>query len=307
MVKILLLGILILLSQSFPSYSQKKDSVSTKKDSLSQKKKVVLKKQTPPKKDKEISFMDKVQKIIEIRRSFDVSGEITKPALLALKKDNGEKAIFSIDIAIGYKGFRYEKLGFTPLIQFDYSSKEKDRLEKIRFGLDTYYKIYEYSGGSGKLRPFLTFAKDYYSKIEEFNFNLSFVPSFPKFVIPVRNISDIKFKYDGNDNRWIFGFNPIIGTTYERIYGGKKHIQQTNYYSLTAASVTVKRYYLQFDVYGKYEKEFIEKHGIRYKYEGTATLYFDEKERSSINAKFEQSEKDKNVTKKFTLGFGIKL
>jgi len=298
--------VILLLSVSQNAFSQKKDGLSVKNDTLKQKPKTIVKKTTLPKKTKE-SFMDKVQKILEIRRSFDVTDLITKPALLSLKKDNDEKTIFSIDMAVAYRGFQYEAAGVTPSVQFDYSSKSKDQQEKIKLGLDLYYRMYQYDGGSGKISPSVFFIKDFYSKIEEFNFSLTFNPRFPKFFFPVRNINEIKFKYDGNDNRWVFGLNPVIGATYERVYGGKKHISQTEYYSITAASISVKRYYFQFDLYGKYEKEFIELHNIRYKYESTMTFYFDIRERSSVNFKFEQAEKQLKRSRRLTVGFGIKL
>lgn len=177
----------------------------------------------------------------------------------------------------------------------------------MKLGLDIYYKIYEYTDGSAKISPSVFFTKDFYSKLEELDFNLTFVPRFPNFFIPVRNISEIKFKYDGNDNRWVFGFNPVIGVTYERLYGGQKHISQTEYYSIAAGSISVKRYYFQFDLYGKYEKEFIVLHNIRYKYESTMTFYFDNRERSSVNFKFEQAERQLKRTRRLTIGFGIKL
>lgn len=308
--KVLLIPAIILFLISQDCYSQKIDSTNSGNDSVVTKKKMSVTKKTDKKKKKkkEESFMDKVQKIIEIRKSFDVAGEVTKPALMSLKKDNDEKSTFSIDMAVAYKGFRYEKTGFTPSVQFDYSSKEKDRLERLKLGLDMYYTLYEYSGGSGKLQPYVQFSKDFFSKTEDFKFNVSFVPSFPKFFFPVRNVSGIKFKYDGTDNRWVIGLNPIVGATYERTYGGTNNINQTNYYSLTAAGMTFKRYYFQIDIFGKYEKEFIKEHNIRYKYETTASFYLDEKERSSINFAYSQEEKDiKKLYKKFTLGFGIKL
>ncbi|MEO6694963.1 MAG: hypothetical protein ABIY50_10175 [Ignavibacteria bacterium] len=299
--------LIILSTVSHICLSQKIDSLKIMSDTLSQKKKVTVKKKAPEKKVTEETFMDKVQKILEVRRSFDISDQITKPALLSLKKDNDEKTIFSVDIALAYKGFRYDNSGLTPSIQFDYSSKSKDQQEKVKLGLDTYYKIYQYADGSAKISPSVFFTKDFHSKIEELNFNLTFIPRFANFFIPVRNISEVKFKYDGNDNRWVFGVNPVFGATFERLYGGKNNLNQTEYYSITAASITIKRYYFQFDVYGKFEKEFIELHNTRYKYESTMTFYFDIRERSSVNFKFEQSEKQLKRTRRLTVGFGIKL
>lgn len=294
------------LVQKNKSEIKLKDSLKVKKDSVLQKKKAVKKKIKPP---VEESFMDKVQKIIEIRRSFEVADDITKPALMSFKKTEGEDAIFNIDIAVTYKGFHFEKSGFTPSVQFDYSSSAKDPKEKLKLGLDYFYRIYEYTGGSGKLRPYIVFGRDFKTKIDEFTFNLSFIPRFPRFFIPVLNVSEIKFKYDGKDNHWVIGLNPVFGSSYERIYGGtgKKRTDLKEYYTLLAANLTVKRYYLLFDVFGKYEKQFANTHNIRYVYTGSATFYFDSKERSSINAKFEQEERNKKVTAKITFGFGIKL
>lgn len=251
--------------------------------------------------------MDKVQTILEIRRSFDVSGETTKPALLSFKKSDDEKAVFTIDIAFSYKGFRYDQWGVSPFVQFDYSSKTKDQLEKLKGGIDVYYKIYNLQDASAKLVPSISFSKDFYSKIEEFQTSISFIPRFPNLFIPIRNVSDVKFKYDGNDNRWVFGFNPIIGSTYKRTYGGKHHISETDFIASFGGGLALKRYYLQFEIYGKYEEEFDQNFFSRYRYEGTATFYFDEKERSSLNAKFEQEEKNRERKRKITLGFGIKL
>lgn len=112
------------------SFSQKKDSLTVKKDTVKQKPKPIIKKKVAPTKVKEETFMDKVQKILGVRRSFDISDQITKPALLSLKKDNDEKTVFSIEMALAYKGFQFEKSGVTPSIQFDYSSKSKDQQEK---------------------------------------------------------------------------------------------------------------------------------------------------------------------------------
>lgn len=299
---------LLLISVSSYSYSQKKDSADTKKDTTVQKKIVVVKKKLPPKKLKEEeSFMDKMQKIIEIRKSFELADEITKPALMSYKKNDGEDAVFNIDIAVSYLGFKFKNSGFMPSLQFDYSSSAKDPREKLKAGLDYFYRIYEYSGGSGKIRPYLVFGRDFKTKIDELTFNLSFIPRFPKFFIPVLNVSEIKFKYNGKDNHWVFGLNPVLGATYERSYGGKKHINVKDYFTLTAVNLTIKRYYLMLDFYARYEKQFSEFHNMRYKYVGTATFYFDKKERSSVNARFEQEEKNKQVSNRIVFGFGIKL
>ncbi|MEO8446859.1 MAG: hypothetical protein ABI528_05155 [bacterium] len=310
--RVFVFSILILASFNSFTYAQVKDSsaandsISINKDSVKIKK-ITPQKKSPPKKVKEESFMDKLQKFFGIRRSFDISSETTKPALLSFKKDNDEATTFNTDIALTYKGFRYDTWGFSPSIQFDYSSKSKDQLEKLKTGFDVYYKLYENDDGSGRIEPAISYAKDFYSKLEEFESGISFVPRFPKFLIPIQNVSDIKFKYDGNDNRWIFGFNPVVGTNFKRTYGGKKHISQTEYLGIVAGSLSLRRYFLLFVIYGRYEDEFRNDTYSKYKYNFSASVYFDEKERSSINAGFEQEEKDRKIKKKFTIGFGIKL
>ncbi len=263
--------------------------------------------QDKTKKKKEESFMDKVQKVIEIRRSFDLLSETTKPALLSFKKNEGEKAVFTTDFAVAYRGFRYAGWGISPSVQFDYSSSIYDQLERLTGRVNTYYEFYKYSGGSGRVEPGISYSKGFYSKIDEQEAELFFIPRFPKLFIPVMNISDIKFKYDGKDNRWIFGLNPSAGITYLRMTGGSRNINDNNTFGTVAASITARRYYLMIEVYGRYESEFPSDRLSRYKYESTLSFYFDERERSSINARFEQEEKEKRRKRKITIGFGIKL
>lgn len=245
-----------------------------------------------------LSLLDRIQNIIDIRKSFTSENETNKPALFSYKKDNDEKAVYLIDIALSYKGFNYEKSGVTPFVQFDYSSKSKDQSDKLTAGLSSYYRIYDYSGGSGKLEPLISYSKDFFTKEETGKASLFFVPQFPKFFLPVRNVTNIKFKYDGSkeDNRWVIGFNPIFGINFDRVYDGK--IISNLYYGSYAGNLTFKRYYLQFDLYGNYFSEFDDYRISRYKYEGTATFYFDQKERSSLNAKYSQEETALTLIKK---------
>lgn len=265
-----------------------------------------------PQSDKDkntLSFIDKVQQIIELKKSFINETETKKPALFSFKKDDGDKSVFTIDIALSLKIFRFETYGISPFIQFDYSTKSKDETEKILGGVSAYYLLYEYSGGSGKIEPLISYSKDFINETEELNVRISYMPRFPKFFIPVRNINEIKFKYDGSkeDDRWVFGLNPFLGMIYDRQLETSANQYQSYYFSSVGGNLTLKRYYLQFDLYGIYENEFDNFRNSRYKYEGTATFYFDEKERSSFNAKYTQEIKDDKFKKTITLGFGIKL
>ena len=261
------------------------------------------------KKEKEKSFMDKVQEIIGIRRSFDVSSETTKPGVLSFKQNDDQDPVFNIDMALIYKGFRYDEWGFSPSVQFDYSSKPKDQLEKLKAGFDVYYKIYSYSNDYAKLEPAVSLSRDFYNDIDEFQTSISFIPRYPDFIFPLRNISDIKFLYDGNDNRWVFGFNPIVGTNFKRIYSTsyRKGFSESNYYASFAGSLALKRYYMLFELYGRYETPFERNTLSGYKYNATAVFYFDDKERSSLNLNVEQDDLGDTRKRKITIGFGIKL
>ncbi len=259
------------------------------------------------KKKKERSFMDNVQNVLGIRRSYDVSSETVKPGVLSFKKDDDEEAVFNIDIAFIYKGFRYDQWGFSPAIQFDYSSKPKDQLEKLKAGFDVYYKIYQSGDDYAKLEPAVSLSRDYYNDINEFQTSLSYIPRYPDFILPLRNVSDIKFLYDGTDNRWVFGFNPIVGTNFKRIYSTSRDLSESDYFASFAGSFSIKRYYMLFELYGRYEQPFGRDVLSRYKYDLSAIFYFDDKERSSLNLRMEQDDLGNQWSRKLTIGFGIKL
>ena len=259
------------------------------------------------KKDSEISFMDKVQELIGIRRSFDVSSETTKPGVLSFKQNDDQEPVFNIDMALIYKGFRYDQWGFSPSVQFDYSSKPKDQLEKLKAGFDVYYKVYQYNDNYAKLEPAVSLSRDFYNDIDEFQTSISFIPRYPDFPVPLRNVSDIKFLYDGNDNRWVFGFNPIVGTNFKRTYSTSYDLSESDYFASFAGSLTIKRYYMLFELYGRYETPFEQDVLSRYKYNVTAVFYFDDKERSSLNLNVEQEDLGDERNRKITIGFGIKL
>jgi hypothetical protein len=256
---------------------------------------------------KERSFMDKVQDYIGIRRSYDVSSETTKPGVLSFKQDNDQAAVFNIDIAFMYKGFRFDDWGFTPAVQFDYSSKPKDQLEKLKTGFDVYYKLYSYKDDYAKIEPAVSLSRDYYNNVDEFQTSLSFIPRYPNFFIPLRNVSDIKFLYDGTDNRWVFGFNPIAGTNFKRIYSTTGDLSESDYFASFAGSLSLKRYFMLFELYGRYEEPFEQNVLSRYKYDASAIFYFDEKERSSLVIRVEQEDLGNDRSRKIAIGFGIKL
>jgi hypothetical protein len=257
--------------------------------------------------DSSKSVIDVIQEYVELRRAFDDNSESTKPALFSYSKKDDEDAIYKIDAAILYKKLDYTDFAIAPFVQFEYISGGKDRKEKVKSGLTFKYYLYRTPNSSGRLEPEVSFWKDFYSKRELFEAKLSFNPTFPNFAIPIMDASKVKFKYNGKDNRWVYGLNPNIGFDYQRQTGPKKKDDFKTYDSFASLSFTVKRYYLQFDLTGRVEREINPSVNYGYKYEGTATLYLDEKERSSINAKFEQEERDDERKRRITIGLGLKL
>lgn len=257
--------------------------------------------------DSSKSIIDIVQEYIELRKSFDDNSESTKPALLSYSKKDDEDAIYKVDAAILYRKLSYKDFSINPFIQFEYISGGKDRREKVKTGITLKYTLYRSTNSSGMLEPEVSFWKDFYSKRELFETKVSFSPSFPNFVIPIMDASKIKFKYNGKDNRWVYGLYPRIGFDYQHQTGPKKKDEFKVYDSFVSASFTVRRYYLQFDLTGRYEREIDPNVTFGYKYEGTVTLYLDERERSSLNVKYEQEQRDEEFKKRVTLGFGLKL
>lgn len=257
--------------------------------------------------DSSKSIIDVVQEYIELRKSFDDNSESTKPALFTYSKKDDEDAIYKIDAALLYRKLNFTDFDVAPFVQFEYISGGKDRREKVKSGVTLKYTLYKSVNSRGMLEPEVSFWKDFYSKRELFETKISFSPSFPNFVIPIMDASKVKFKYNGKDNRWVYGLYPRIGADYQHQTGPKKKDDFVAYNSFVSASFTVRRYYLQFDITGRYEREIDPDITFGYKYEGTATLYLDERERSSLNAKFEQEQKDGDFKKRITFGFGLKL
>jgi len=170
------------------------------------------------------------------------------------------------------------------------------------------------------LIPSLSYEKDFYSKKELIDVKVSFNPSFPDFAIPIFNASSYKFKYNGKDNHWVFGVNPSIGVDYQKQTAPKakdNYQKQTapkakdNYYTYNSfinIGATLKRYYMQFDLSGRYERDLRIDKTFGYLYSFTTTFFFDVHEIASINAKFEQEEKEMIfIKRKISIGFGLKL
>ncbi len=256
---------------------------------------------------KQKSFLDNLQNWFELRQSFDSKSETNKPAILTYEKKEGDEAVSTIDAALMYEGFQYNRFGISPLVQLEYTSTGSSREETFKTGLVGFFEFYKYSGGSGRLEPSIYYSKDFLSEIQIASGSLIFAPSFPYFFLPIRKVSSVKFNYDGNDNKWIFGFVPTAGLYYEKELGDINDGKERLWYSKLTANLTAKRYYIQLDLSAKYEQEFEESEQKFYKYEATLTIYFDDKERSSFNAKLEKDVSPKKDFYKIKFGFGLEL
>lgn len=53
---------------------------------------------------RDTTFLDKVQKILEIRRSFEIESQAKNPALLSYKKSDNSNAVVTVDLAVSYLG-----------------------------------------------------------------------------------------------------------------------------------------------------------------------------------------------------------
>jgi hypothetical protein len=254
----------------------------------------------------EDSFMDKVAKVIEVRKGFDVKSETSKPAIFSYKKVEDDDAIFTVDAAVMYMLFSWKDFAVYPAVQFDYVSHGKKKAEKLMGMLIGEYILYNTPYATGKLEPSVSYSKDFFTDERVFKSQLIFQPSFPNFVIPIRNVSDVHFKYNGKDDRWVFGINPMIGIAYEDDLEKKTKDDVNSLYTVTKGSASIKRYYMTFTVYGDYQAQFEDDKKSFYKYGAILTIYLDAKERASINGKFEHEDK-KTKDNELSFGFGLKL
>jgi hypothetical protein len=281
--KILFIVLFLSLIFSTNSFSQKKESTQSK------------------------TFMDEVQSLFEVRKSFDTKSETTKPAQLSYKKNNDEEAKYTFDVAVLYKKFNFKNYGIAPAIQLEYSSNPKDKQQTLKGSLLGYFNILNFGKNYIKFEPSVSYTKDFFYKTETLDGKIYLVPRLPDFFVPIMNVSKVKFNYEKDDNRWVLGFNPVFGLEYRNRIDENKSSADVSLYSITAGEITLKRFYIELDVHGRYEKELEKNRNYTYKYGTGITIYFDEKERSSLNMKYEKEEKLKTKNTKTTIGIGLKL
>lgn len=253
------------------------------------------------------SFLDKLSKVVEVRKSFDSHAETAKHALFSYKKDEGEDAIYTIEAAVLYEGFTNETIGIMPAIEFEYTSSDKKRRELLEVGLVGFYYLYDNKDGSGKIEPSITFGKDFIKERELLRAKLIFNPTIKNFFIPIRNIDKHKFKYNDKDDHWVWGFNPLLGFGYEYDINDNGPDETKKLYNIAHGSLSFKKYYAEVTAYGQYDHEFEETQNSNYKYGGIFTYYMDSKERTSFNAKIERHKKREHFNTEVSFGFGLGL
>lgn len=255
------------------------------------------------------TFLDKVQKFIEIRRSFEIESQAKNPALLSYKKAEKSEASITIDLAVSYLGFRFSSWQIKPFLQIDFSGdNDKKKNELLTTGISTSYYPVNNASEKLKLLPDLFYTRDFFNKLNVYRAAVTIAPEFRNFFIPIVDYTKGKFSEESIDGKWLFGFNPNLTFKLKETDYDDASENTTDCFVAFNVDVALRKWYFQFVVSGLGERVFGDTNEFRYDYGATVTLYFDEKERSSLNARFQQKGSDlKQAAKSFTLGLGLKL
>lgn len=255
------------------------------------------------------TFLDKVQKIFEIRRSFEIESQAKNPALLSYKKTENSNASVTVDLAVTYLGLKFDRGYVKPFVQIDFSgSTPKDKNELLTTGLSTNIILVDHVSEEFKIHPDIFYTRDFYSKLNIYRIALTFVPEIRNFLVPIVDYTKKKFSEESIDGKWLFGLNPNASVKLKEtdFDGDEKNV--TSYFGSLSADIALRKWYFQLVMSGLGERVFGDLDELRYEYGATATVYFDEKERSSLNARFQQKGSDlKQAVRSFTLGLGLKL
>jgi hypothetical protein len=261
------------------------------------------------------AFLDKVQKVIDVRRTFDSESEPKDPAIFTITKNSDEKTNYTIDLAILYKLFSTDEFYLRPVMQFYYSSSEKEPSERITGAWSAYWIFDnpETSSRSNRLEWMVSYSKDFKTELEKLGLNLVWVPTYPKFLnkhLPIRNATEIEYSDSGFDrNVLIHGFQPVIGLGYDKEVSDKGDIADVkSFRGIVKGQYSWRRYYFQLDLALNFENELINHKRTFFDYSAKTSFYFDDKERSSVNTSVEVIERPKIARNtKITFGFGLKL
>lgn len=255
------------------------------------------------------TFLDKVQRILEIRRSFEIESQAKNPALLSYKKSENSNSSVTIDLALSYQGWKYERWFLKPFVQVDFSgSSANDRNELLTTGISSAYYLFREELKSFRIQPDIFYTRDFFNNINIYRLALTFTPEFQKFFLPVADITKRKFSEESIDGKFIYALNPNVTVKLKKTDFDSGEQNLTDYFAAFHCDLAARHWYLQIVVSGLIENVFGESEELRYSYGATATLFFDEKERSSLNAKFEQKGSDiLPALQTYTIGFGLKL
>lgn len=255
------------------------------------------------------TFLDKVQKILEIRRSFEIESQAKNPALLSYKKSDNSNAVVTVDLAVSYLGWEFIDWKLKPFVQIDFSgSSAKDKNELLTTGLSFTFFPVNKPADKLKLQPDLFYTRDFFNKQNIYRAALTLTPEIRDSFIPLADITKRKFSEESIDGNLIYALNPGISLKAKETDYDSDQENTTEYFASLRCDLAVRHWYLQFVASGLGEQAFGYEGELRYQFGATATLFFDEKERSSLNAKFEQKGSDvASALKTFTLGFGLKL
>jgi hypothetical protein len=258
------------------------------------------------------TFLDDLQKIIKIRRSFETESENKKPALFSYSKNSDENSIYTADVAVLYKNrhFSTDVLQFTPVLQFNYSSDPNNLSQRISGDLNAYWIFYESSGSASiHLQPTLSLLRDFVVQSSQFRWNVVAVPKLPD--QHIYNVTELE--YNQSEEVWnqlLYGFIPIIGI------GGDHEINRNetqndelrSFRGILKGQFNIRTYYAELDLALNCENEFANQKRTFFDYSAGVSLYFDVKQRASLNAVVERiqyPEVARNTH--LQIGFGIKL
>lgn len=253
-----------------------------------------------------IEFLDQY---IELRKSFPHTSDSKKPASFSFSKSEGKDAKIEIDAAILFKSFQGTTSGVSPVVGFQYNTSSSDQKEQLYGGLMGYYNIGNPKSGMLKLEPNIFYVRDFDKQDNLIDINTTLVPRFDNFVIPVYNLSARKLKYDGSDDKWFFAINPSVSLAYEFIIDDDRKSYVKDLHTKYKAVLTVKRYYIEFDIYGSFITELENRKREEKEYGVRLNLFLDKKETTSINVNYSKKNKvtDSKLKEDIKIGFGIKI
>lgn len=255
------------------------------------------------------SPFDILDEYIELRKSFPNSEDSKKPASFSYTKSEGKNAEIEIDAAIMYKSFNGGKIGIAPVVGFQYNTSSSDKKEKLYTGVAGYYDIGNVKTGMLKIESNIFFVRDFNNVDNLLDANITLLPRLEEFIIPIYNLSGREFKYDGSDDKWYFAINPSVGLSYEFVIDDERKSYVKDLHTSYRATLVLKRYYLEFDIFGYFTTELENRLREEKEYGARLNIFLDKKESISINLSYSKKKKntDTRLKEDVKIGFGLKI